>query len=137
MKKIVFVLIVLMISYTTQAQSCDKGCGKLIKTEPTTIKGVKPNRALLIFKYYGPDGKPAKSHMTLILDGKDTLHPTINKLGTSKLMVQPGIHKLKFKANFWYSVKMDKVTVKDKNTYTYLIRFEAEEIGTAKTKGTD
>lgn len=137
MKKIIFVFLAFTLAVTSQAQSCIKGCGKIIKVEPTTIKGVKPDRALLVFKYQGPDGKPTKSHIKLILDTKDTLYPTIDKFGSSKLMVKPGKHTLKFKANYWYSVKMEQIPFKDKNTYHILIRFEATEIGATKSKEVD
>ncbi len=119
--------------YKASAQNCEKGCGKVTKVEPTTIKGVKPNRALLIFKYIGPDGKPVKNRIKLILDKKDTLTPNIDKTGTSKLTVAPGAHKLKFKANYWYGVKMEPVPFKTGFTYHFLIRFEAQEIGATKT----
>ncbi len=119
------------------AQNCEKGCGKITKVEPTKIKGIKPNRALLVFKFQGPDGKPAKSRIKVIVDSKDTLHPKIDVTGTAKITTTPGNHSLKFIANYWYSVKMDQVSLKDKTTYDLFIRFEAKEIGAVKSKEKD
>ncbi len=137
MKKIILLFILITFTQAINAQNCEKGCGKIIKTEPTKIKGVKPNRALLIFKFQGPDGKPSKSHIALILDGKDTMHPKIDPTGTAKITAQPGSHSLKFRANYWYSVKMEAIPFKTETTYTILVRFEAKEIGSKKTKNDD
>ena len=137
MKKIILLFLLISFTQVSSAQNCEKGCGKIIKTEPTKIKGVKPNRALLIFKFQGPDGKPSKSHIMLIIDGKDTMHPKIDPTGTAKITTMPGNHSLKFKANFWYSVKMEQLSFKTETTYTIFVRFEAKEIDTKKTKGDD
>lgn len=133
MKKIFFVFILINLAYFSKAQNCEKGCGKITKVEPTKIKGVKPNRALLLFRFQGPDGKPAKSHIKVIVD-KDTMHPKIDATGLAKLTTKPGSHSLKFIANYWYTIKMDQVTVKSDNTYNLFIRFEAKEIGATKSK---
>jgi hypothetical protein len=137
MKKKILFLFLINFTQAIDAQNYEKGCGKMTKVEPTKIKGVKPNRALLIFRFQGPDGKPAKSHIKVVVDSKDTLHPKIDATGSAKLTTKPGKHKLKFMANYWYSVKMDEVTVKADNTYTLFIRFEAKEIGAAKSKEKD
>jgi len=131
MKKIFLLLLLAGVINFSQAQNCEKGCGKITKVEPTKIKGVKPNRALLVFKFQGPDGKPAKSHIKVIVD-KDTMHPKIDATGSAKLTTKPGSHSLKFIANYWYSVKMNEVTVKADNTYSVFIRFQAKEIGAGK-----
>lgn len=137
MKKLIFLFLVLILIYSAKAQNCEKGCGKITKVEPTTIKGLKPNRALLVFKFQGPDGKPAKNTMKVIVDSKDTINPKIDKLGTAKITAKPGNHKLKFMAKYWYSVKMDQVSLKADNTYYFLIRYEAKEIGPSKSKDAD
>jgi hypothetical protein len=131
MKKIFLLLLLVSLTHFNYAQNCEKGCGKITKVEPTKIKGVKPNRALLVFRFQGPDGKPAKSHIKVIVD-KDTMHPKIDATGAAKLTTKPGSHSLKFIANYWYSVKMNEVTVKADNTYSLFIRFEAKEIGAGK-----
>jgi hypothetical protein len=136
MKKIFLLFLLVNLTHFSQAQNCDKGCGKITKVEPTKIKGIKPNRALLAFRFQGPDGKPAKSHIKVIVD-KDTMHPKIDATGLAKLTTKPGSHTLKFIANYWYSVKMDQVTVKADNTYSLFIRFEAKEIGAGKSKEKD
>ncbi len=136
MKKIL--LLFLLVSFTNiiNGQNCEKGCGKITKVEPTKIKGVKPNRALLLFRFQGPDGKPAKSHIKVVVD-KDTMHPKIDATGLAKLTTKPGTHNLKFIANYWYSVKMNEVVVKAETTYNMFIRFEAKEIGASKSKEKD
>jgi hypothetical protein len=136
MKKIVLFILFVSFSLITNAQNCEKGCGKITKVEPTKIKGVKPNRALLVFRFQGPDGKPAKSHIKVVVD-KDTMHPKIDATGLAKITTKPGPHNLKFIANYWYSVKMNEVAVKAETTYNMFIRFEAKEIGAKKTKGDD
>jgi len=138
MKKIILLFLLISLQQVIKAQNCEKGCGKIIKVEPTKIKGVKPNRSLLVFKFHGPDGKPTKSPITLIIDGKDTMHPKIDPTGTAKITVMPGSHTFKYKANFWYSVKMEGlVPFKTETTYTIFVRFEAKEIDAKKTKGDD
>ncbi|HEX7412940.1 MAG TPA: hypothetical protein VF411_02760, partial [Bacteroidia bacterium] len=124
-------------THFTEAQNCEKGCGKITKVEPTKIKGIKPNRALLVFKFQGPDGKPAKSHIKVVVDGKDTLYPKIDLTGTAKVTTKPGSHALKFIANYWYSVKMEQVSVKSETTYNFFVRFEPKEIGAVKSKEKD
>jgi hypothetical protein len=136
MKKIILLFLLISLNHTINAQNCEKGCGKITKVEPTKIKGVKPNRALLLFRFQGPDGKPAKSHIKVVVD-KDTMHPKIDATGLAKLTTKPGTHNLKFIANYWYSVKMNEVAVKAETTYNMFIRFEAKEIGAKKTKGDD
>ena len=136
MKKIILVFFLIIAGKEINAQGCEKGCGKITKVEPTKIKGVKPNRALLVFRFQGPDGKPAKSHIKVIVD-KDTMHPKIDATGLAKLTTKPGSHNLKFVANYWYSVKMKDVAVKAETTYNMFIRFEAKEIGAKQTKGDD
>ena len=116
MKKIFLLSLLVTFIYHTDAQNCEKGCGKITKVEPTKIKGVKPNRALFVFKFQGPDGKPVKSHVKVVVDSKDTLHPKIDVTGTAKVTVKPGTHALKFMVNYWYSVKMDQVSVKAETT---------------------
>jgi len=137
MKKIFSLFLLVSFTHFIDAQNCEKGCGKITKAEPTKIKGVKPNRALLVFKFQGPDGKPAKSRIKIIVDGKDTMHPKIDVTGTAKITTKPGNHLLKFMANYWYSVKMDQVSFKAETTYTLFVRFEAKEIGAAKSKDKD
>jgi hypothetical protein len=134
MKKIFSLFFIVSLVHFSRAQNCEQGCGKITKVEPTKIKGVKPNRALLVFRFQGPDNKPAKSHIKVIVDGKDTVHPKIDATGSAKLTTKPGSHSLKFIANYWYSVKMNDVTVKADNTYSLFIRFQAKEIGAKKEK---
>jgi hypothetical protein len=136
MKNIFFLFLLVNLTHFSYAQNCEKGCGKITKVEPTKIKGIKPNRALLVFRFQGPDGKPAKSHIKVIVD-KDTMHPKIDATGLAKITAKPGSHSLKFIANYWYSVKMNEVTVKADNTYSLFIRFEAKEIGDKKSKERD
>ena len=138
MKKTIFLFLVFAFAANVQAQNCDKGCGKIIKTEHTTLKGIKPNRAVLIFKFQSPGGKPAQCNAKIIVDGKDTIRKLIDKTGITKLTTKPGVHKLKFMVDYWYSIKMNEVTVKADNTYTFLLRFEAKEIGAGgKSKDVD
>ncbi len=137
MKKIVLLSLLISLTHFANAQNCEKGCGKITKVEPTKIKGVKPNRALLVFKFQGPDGKPVKSRIKIIVDGKDTMHPKIDVTGTAKITTKPGNHSLKFMANYWYSVKMDQLAFKTETTYNCFIRFEAKEIGASKSKEKD
>ena len=133
MKKILWLISWLLALNSIQAQTNSKGFAKINKVSPTTQKGIKPNRALLIFNFQGPDGKAAKSHIKVVVDSKDTVYPKIDpKTGIAKLTTTPGDHSLKFMANYWYSVKMNKVSFKDKNTYNLFIRFEAREIGMGK-----
>jgi hypothetical protein len=137
MKKIFLLFLLVSLTYIANAQNCEKGCGKITKVEPTKIKGVKPNRALLVFKFQGPDGKPVKSHVKVIVDSKDTLHPKIDVTGTAKVTTKPGTHSLKFMVNYWYSVKMDQLAFKTETTYNLFIRFEPKEIGASKSKEKD
>ncbi|HXB41810.1 MAG TPA: hypothetical protein VNZ49_14815 [Bacteroidia bacterium] len=137
MKKILLpLLLICAVNATSFSQNCEKGCGKITKVEPTTLKGIKPDRALLIFKFQGPGGKPAKSHIKIIVD-KDTIIPVLDKFGSTKITSKPGEHKLKFKANWWYTVKMNSVILTAQKTYTIFVRFEAEEIGGSKPKDDD
>jgi hypothetical protein len=137
MKKTLLLLLLLSLKQVTSAQNCEKGCGKITKVEPTKIKGVKPNRALLVFKFQGPDGKPVKSRIEIIVDGKDTMHPKIDVTGSAKITTKPGNHSLKFMANYWYSVKMNQLSFKSETTYNLFVRFEAKEIGATKSKEKD
>ena len=137
MKKIFFLFLLVNLTHFIDAQNCEKGCGKITKVEPTKIKGVKPNRALLVFRFQGPDGKPAKSRIKVVVDGKDTLHPKIDVTGAAKITMKPGTHSLKFIANYWYSVKMEQIVMKAETTYNLFIRFEAKEIGAVKSKEKD
>jgi hypothetical protein len=137
MKKIFFLFLLVNLTHFIDAQNCEKGCGKITKVEPTKIKGVKPNRALLVFRFQGPDGKPAKSRIKVVVDGKDTLHPKIDVTGAAKITTKPGTHSLKFIANYWYSVKMEQIVMKAETTYNLFIRFEAKEIGAVKSKEKD
>lgn len=132
MKKIILILAGLA-SFSLAAQNCENGCGKITKVEPTTNPKVRADRALLIFKFVGPNNKPAKSRIKIVVD-KDTVVPVLDKFGSTKITSKPGNHKLRFKAPWWYTVKMDQVVLKEKNTYTILIKFEAEEIGGSKPK---
>lgn len=135
MKKFL-VLLLVAFSYTASSQGCEKGCAKIAKTEPTTIKGIKPDRALLIFKFLGPNNKPARTLIKIVVDN-DTVHPVIDKNGTTKLTSRPGPHKLKFKGPYWYTVKTD-VTLKSKLTYYINVKFEAQElIGGKREKDKD
>ena len=130
--KNIFAFILITLAFKAVAQTNPKGYGKITKVAPTTQKGIKPNRALLVFNFQGPDGKAAKSHIKVVVD-KDTVYPKIDpKTGIAKLTTTPGSHSLKFMANYWYSVKMNDVQFKDKNTYNLFIRFEAREIGMGK-----
>ena len=133
MKKIFLIILICTVCAPIIAQTCEKGCGKITKVEPTTLKGVRADRALLVFKFQGPDGKPVKSHIKIIIN-KDTIRPVLDKTGSTKMTTAAGIHKIKFKANWWYTVKMENVSLKVKNTYYFFIRFEAEEIGGSKPK---
>jgi len=136
MKKIFLLSLLISLVHISHAQNCEKGCGKITKVEPTKIKGVKPNRALLLLRFQGPDGKPAKSRIKVIVD-KDTMHPKIDATGLAKITTKPGTHSLKFIANYWYSVKMDNVKVEADKTYSLFIRYEAKEIGATKSKEKD
>jgi hypothetical protein len=136
MKKIFFLSLLAGLTHFGYAQNCEKGCGKITKVEPTKIKGVKPNRALLLLRFQGPDGKPAKSRIKVIVD-KDTMHPKIDATGLAKLTTKPGTHTLKFIANYWYNVKMDNVAVEAEKTYSIFVRYEAKEIGATKSKDKD
>jgi hypothetical protein len=133
MKKICLLFLLISLTHVGYAQNCEKGCGKITKVEPTKIKGVKPNRALLLLRFQGPDGKPAKSRIKVIVD-KDTMHPKIDATGLAKLTTKPGTHTLKFIANYWYTVKMDNVAVEAEKTYSIFVRYEAKEIGATKSK---
>lgn len=135
MQKIASLLFVAMLTVNLQAQNCAKGCGKITKAEPTTMKGLKPNRALLEFKFVGPSGTPATKWIKIVVDS-DTITPTVDKTGMTKMTAKPGSHKLKFKAPYWYVVNMDQVVLKDKMTYHILVKFQSEEvIGGTRPKG--
>lgn len=136
MKRIVFVIVAFLFTSVAFSQNCEKGCGKITKVEPTTLKGVKPDRALLVFKFNGPDGRAVKSKVKIIVDN-DTVFPVLDKFGSTKITSKPGPHKLKFKVDWWYTVKMEQVVLKAKNTYYLTIRFEAKEIGGSKPKDDD
>jgi hypothetical protein len=136
MQKMFSLVAALFFSASLGAQNCDKGCGKITKVEATTNPKIRADRALLVFNFQGPNGKPAKSHIKIVVD-KDTIAPELDKFGSTKITSTAGSHKLRFKANWWYTVKMDKVTLKAKNTYYIQVRFEAEEIGGSKPKDTD
>jgi len=133
MQKIFLIILCAILATGMQAQKCDKGCGKITKTEPTTNKKIKPNRALLNFKFVGPTGKPATKWVKIVVDN-DTVVPVLDKNGATKITSTPGPHTLKFKAPWWYTVSMNQVMLKDKTTYHILVKFEAEEIigGTRK-----
>src|SRR5436309_2193422 len=98
MKKIKSFLIITIcvICVPIFSQTCEKGCGKITKVEPTTLKGVRADRALLVFKFQGPDGKPVKSHIKIIIN-KDTIRPVLDKTGSTKMTAAAGVHKIKFK----------------------------------------
>src|SRR5947209_16408894 len=96
------IIVICTISAPSYSQGCEKGCAKITKVEPTTLKGVKPDRALLVFKFFGPTGKPAKSNLKIIVD-KDTIMPVMDKTGSTKMTAREGAHKLKFKAPYWYT----------------------------------
>jgi hypothetical protein len=135
MQKLFFFFAITLLALNVHAQKCDKGCAKVTKVSPTTIKGLKPNRALLEFKFVGPGGRPATKWIKIVLDN-DTIVPQIDVNGTTKLTSKPGPHKLKFKAPYWYVVHMDQVILKDKMTYQILVKFASEEIvGGTRTKG--
>ena len=125
--KLFFILIICIISISSFSQNCEKGCGKITKVEPTTNPKVRADRALLVFKFQGPDGKPVKSHVKIIFDN-DTIKPVLDKTGSTKMTGAAGNHKIKFKADWWYSVTMSSVSLKVKNTYYFFVRFEAKEI---------
>lgn len=134
MKK-VFLILSAFVAFALQAQNCEKGCGKITKVEPTTLKGIKPGRALIEFKFIGPSGKPATKWIKIVVDN-DTVNPVIDNSGITRITSKPGAHKLKFKAPYWYLVSMDQVNVKDKMTYHILVKFQPEEIiGGTRTKG--
>lgn len=118
------------------AQNCAKGCGKIIKVERTKNPKVKADRALLSFKFVGPDGRPVKSKVKVIIDS-DTLKLVPDKSGITKMTATGGKHKFKFKVNWWYTVKMEQVSLKVKNTYHFLVRFEAKEIAGGKPTDDD
>jgi hypothetical protein len=135
MQKISLFIITVFFAVNLQAQNCAKGCAKVTKVSPTTIKGLKPNRALLEFKFVGPAGRPATKWIKIVLDN-DTISPQVDITGTTKLTSKPGPHKLKFKAPYWYIVSMDQLVLKDKMTYQILVKFASEEIiGGTRTKG--
>lgn len=137
MKNLFLLFFLVSFTYAITAQNCEKGCGKITKVEPTKIKGVKPNRALLVLKFQGPDGKPAKSRIKVVVDTKDTMYPKIDVTGTAKITTKPGNHSLKFIGNYWYSIKMDGLSFKTETTYNFFVRFEAKEIGASKSKEKD
>lgn len=135
MQKIIPFVIAAFLTCNLHAQKCDKGCAKVTKVSPTTVKGLKPNRALLEFKFVGPGGMPATKWIKIVVDN-DTISPQMDKNGTTKLTSKPGPHKLKFKAPYWYVVSMDQLVLKDKMTYQILVKFASEEIiGGTRPKG--
>lgn len=135
MRKLFFLLICGMMVSSSIAQKCDKGCGKITKVEPINNANIRPDRALLVFKFLGPGGKPATKWVKIVVDN-DTVVPTIDATGSTKITSKSGAHKLKFKAPYWYLVTMDKVVLKNQMMYNILVRFEAEEIiGGTRRKG--
>ncbi len=136
MKKLIFLFTAAFLSVGLNAQNCEKGCAKITKTEPTTLKGIKPDRALLVFKFLGPNNKPAKTLIKIVVD-KDTVYPVVDKNGITKITSKAGPHKLKFKGPYWYTVKTN-VTLKEKLTYYINVKFEAAEmIGGKREKDDD
>lgn len=136
MRKIIILLFAVALAAAASAQKCDKGCGKITKVEPTTNPKIRTDRALLNFKFVGPDGRPVKSKVKIVIDA-DTISPVLDKNGATKMTATGGPHKLKFKVNWWYTVKMEQVSLKVKNTYHFLVKFEAKEIGGSKPSDDD
>jgi hypothetical protein len=136
MRKIAFLVLIAVFAAAGHAQKCDKGCGKITKVEPTKNPKIRQDRALLNFKFVGPDGGPVKSKVKIIIDS-DTIVPVLDKFGGTKMTAAGGPHKIRFKVNWWYTVKMDQVSLKVKNTYHFLVKFEAKEIGGSKPTDDD
>lgn len=121
MKKLLIVF--LFISGTAFAQS--HGSCKVTKTTPN-----QAGKTNITFRFIGPAGKPATSHLAFKMDGDTIIQPKIDKKsGLYVMNVEPGTHTFNFYVKYWYDVDSAPIVIKPKTNTMVVVKFEAKEIG--------
>lgn len=123
-------LILLFLFVSGIAFSQTHGTCKITKTSPESSGKTK-----ITFRFLGPTGKPATSHLAFKMDGDTIIQPKIDKkTGLYVMNVQPGSHTFNFYVKFWYDVDSAPIAIKPKTNTFVVVKFEAKEIGGESVK---
>ncbi len=126
MKKFIFIF--LFISGALLGQT--HGTCKITKVTPDAGGKTK-----ITFRFVGPAGKPATSHLAFKMNGDTIIQPKIDKkTGLYTMVVQPGTYTFNFYVKFWYDVDSPPLTIKPKSNTMVFVKFEAKEIGGESVK---
>lgn len=118
-----FFFFFLFVSGLTFSQN--HGSCKITKTSPESSGKTK-----ITFRFIGPGGKPATSHLAFKMDGDTIIQPKIDKkTGLFVMNIEPGTHKFNFYVKFWYDVDSAPLVFKPKTNTSVVVKFEAKEIG--------
>lgn len=102
-----------------------RGTCKITKTSPESSGKTK-----ITFRFIGPSGKPATSHLAFKMDGDTIIQPKIDKkTGLYVMNIAPGTHNFNFYVKFWYDVDSAPLVIKAKTNTFVAVKFEAKEIG--------
>ncbi len=120
MQKLVFFFL-----FCSSIMLAQRGTCKITKTTPEASGKTK-----ITFRFIGPSGKPAASHLAFKMDGDTIIQPKIDKkTGLYVMNVTPGSHTFNFYVKFWYDVDSAPITIKPKTNTFIAVKFEAKEIG--------
>ena len=121
MKNIFFILLFMCGILAAQTH----GTCKITKVTPEAGGKTK-----ITFRFVGPGGKPASSHLAFKMNGDTIIQPKIDKkTGLYTMAVQPGTYTFNFYVKFWHDVDSPPITVKPKSNTMVFVKFEAKEIG--------
>ena len=120
MQKLLFFFLFCSGSMLAQHGTC-----KITKSSPETTGKTK-----ITFRFIGPSGKPATSHLAFKMDGDTIIQPKIDKkTGLYVMNIAPGTHNFNFYVKFWYDVDSAPIVIKPKTNTFVAVKFEAKEIG--------
>ena len=84
----------------------------------------------ITFRFVGPSGKPATSHLAFKMNGDSIIQPKIDKkTGIYVMTLAPGTYNFNFYVKFWYDVNSASIILKPKTNTFVVVKFEAKEIG--------
>lgn len=122
--RILIFLYLITAALSLQAQT-ETGYYKLSKLKAE--KSSKEEKTRIQFRFEGPDGQPAKSHVKFTMN-TDTIIPAIDAQGTFDIYAKPGKYKFLFTTPGWYAVGTDSIQLKKDHPLSLFIHFEAREI---------
>ena len=124
MQKLIFLFLFISgIAFSQKHGTC-----KVTKTSPDT-------KTKITFRFVGPMGKPATSHLAFKMNGDSIIQPKIDKkTGIYVMTLNPGTYNFNFYVKFWYDVDSAPIILKPKTNTFVVVKFEAKEIGGESVK---